>query len=61
MIERIRKSPKRLLINIDEKSHTLFKLSAAKRNITLRQWVYRALVEALRKEESYEQPFGSTD
>lgn len=53
-MEKIRKSPKRLIIDIDEKFHQQIKYQALKRNITLRRWIYRVISEALKKEEQYE-------
>lgn len=49
-----RKSPKRLVIDIDEEVHQQIKLRSAIRNITIRKWVSRALSEALKKEEQYD-------
>lgn len=49
-----RKSPKRLLINISEEQHAAIKNRAANRNITLRKWVTRAILEAIKKEQAFE-------
>jgi predicted HicB family RNase H-like nuclease len=47
--------PKRLTLDIDENMHAEVKSRAARRNIPLRLWVYRALLEAINKEKQYEQ------
>lgn len=47
----MRKSPKRLLINIDDQMHEKIKLVAVKRNITIRKWVTRVLLKALLEEQ----------
>ena len=49
-----RKSPKRLVIDIDEEMHRTLKIISAKRNITLRLLVRRALSEIIIKEKQYE-------
>lgn len=53
MADTQRKSPKRLLIDLTEEQHGLFKERAARRGITLRKWVMRALIEQIKKEDSY--------
>ena len=50
MEERKRKSPKRLLIDIPEEIHREIKRSALNKNITLRKWVLRVFLIALKQE-----------
>lgn len=45
-----KKKPKRLLIDIEETTHAEVKAQAAKRRITIKLWVTRAIQEALKLE-----------
>lgn len=45
---------KRLNIEIPEELHKKIKVKAAQRNITVRLWVSRLLINALKQEEIYE-------
>jgi hypothetical protein len=49
-----RKSPKRLTLNIPEDYHKELKIRSVMRNITLTEWVLRAIREAIAKEQQYE-------
>ena len=50
------KKPKRLTVDIPEELHAEIKSSAAFRNITIRTWIIRVIVSALRKEEERVKP-----
>lgn len=52
-MEQKRKSPKRLILNIDEKTHHTIREKALAKNITLRVWVLRAIHHQMRKEDQY--------
>lgn len=45
---------KRLAIEVDAEFHTEIKKRAAERQISLRMWVVRAIMEAIRREKQYE-------
>lgn len=45
---------KRLVVEMDEKLHVEVKLRATKRGISIKKYVIRAIVEAIKKEQSYE-------
>ena len=45
---------KRLVIEVNEEFHAKVKAQALKRNITIRKWVVRAILQALKVEEKYE-------
>lgn len=45
---------KRLVIEVNEDFHKRIKAIAALRNITIRKWVVRAILQALKNEEKYE-------
>lgn len=44
---------KRLNIEVDELTHQAVKEIALKRNITIRKWIIRVIIEALKKEQQY--------
>ncbi len=46
-----RKSPKRLILNLPEWTHHEVKKKALDRNVTMRTWVLRAIMDAIRKEQ----------
>lgn len=48
-----RKSPKRLVVEILDELHGQIKIHAAKRGISMRVWVNRALIRAVIEEEKY--------
>lgn len=50
---RVYSSKKRLVIEVDDATHYAIKSLALERNITMRKWVVRALIEALKKENLY--------
>lgn len=50
MEEKTRKSPKRLVVEIEEDLHHAVKKAAINRNITLRRYVLRALERAVLNE-----------
>lgn len=50
-----RKSKKRLVIEVMEETHKAIKLRAGMRNISMRKWVMRAIIHALKQEDSYNQ------
>jgi len=52
-MENMKKSPNRLSIELHEELHKSIKIYAAMRNITIRKWVYQALIQALASEEKY--------
>lgn len=52
--EKKRTTPKRLLIDIPINLHTEIKSRAALRNISIRTWVVRALIQAIKQEDKYE-------
>lgn len=41
---------KRLVVEIDDATHSTIKSHVALRNMTLRQWVLKVIIEALKKE-----------
>lgn len=45
---------KRLVIDLSTEEHVEIKTRAALRNITIKKWVMRAIMEALKKEKQYE-------
>ena len=47
----LRKSPKRLVIDIHEEDHFVIKEMALKKKITLKQWVLDALTKAAELQE----------
>lgn len=53
-MEKQRKGPKRLIVDINEEEHAEIKSRAAKRHIPMRVWVHRALIEAIKKEQIYD-------
>ena len=54
MTEVTRKGPKRLTIDINEEMHKQIKMLAIKRNITLRTWLVRLIVNGIQEEKKYE-------
>lgn len=48
------KTIKRLIIEVPADTHKVIKLKATERNISIRAWVSRAIVEQLKKEKQYE-------
>ena len=50
-----RKSPKRLLIDIDEDIHKKIRWICDMRNITMRRFIMRAIIKAIAEEEKYSQ------
>ena len=44
---------KRLSVNMTENLHQEIKIRAAKRNITITEWIMRAIAEAMVKEDQY--------
>ena len=53
-LEMTRKTPKRLLINISEDLHKEIKVRATVRNVTIKEYVLRAVAERIAKERMYE-------
>jgi predicted HicB family RNase H-like nuclease len=51
-----KKSKKRLVIEVDDRMHETIKDRANHRHVTIRKWVLRALLEAIKKEQQYESP-----
>jgi len=45
---------KRLIVEVDEEFHAKVKAKALERNITIRKWIVRAILQALKQEEKYE-------
>jgi len=45
---------KRLIVEVDEEFHAKIKTKAQSRNITIRKWIVRAILQALKQEEKYE-------
>jgi hypothetical protein len=45
---------KRLVIEVTEEFHERVKKISLKRNITIRKWVVRAILQALQQEEKHE-------
>jgi len=54
MEEKQKKTPKRLLIDIDVDLHSKIKARAAARNITLKTYITRAILRAIAEEQKYE-------
>lgn len=48
-----RKKYKRLSMNLADEIHQDIKIRAAKRNITITEWIMRAITEAMVKEDHY--------
>lgn len=48
---KLRKTPKRLLIDIPEEIHTTIKQRVASRNTTIRRWVLQAIKMRLDREQ----------
>lgn len=48
-----RRQKKRLSVEVDELTHQAVKTLAAQRNITIRKWIIRVIIEALKKEQQY--------
>ncbi len=53
-MDKIRNSPKRILIDVDEKLHSDIKIRAAFKNISIRAWILRAIAAAIEEEKKYE-------
>ncbi len=53
-MDKIRKSPKRILVDVSEKDHTEIKMRAAFKNISIRAWILRAIALAIKEERKYE-------
>jgi predicted HicB family RNase H-like nuclease len=47
---------KRLILNVPIELHSAIKVRAAIRNITMRTWIIRVLIEAIAKEDKYNNP-----
>lgn len=54
MEDKLKKKQKRLNIEIDETLHSKLKVYSAKRNITLRKVVVRALLQYVKEESKHE-------
>lgn len=50
---KVRRSPKRLILDIPEDFHVAIKKSAIERGITMKTWVLRALMEEIKKQDSF--------
>lgn len=48
------KEPKRFVIEVTDKLHAEVKQRAKEKNITLRVWVLRAIMQAIKQEEQYQ-------
>ena len=53
-MENKRKTPRRLVIDLTDEEHQLIRIYAAKRNITIKKFVLRAITEAVIREKQYE-------
>lgn len=49
-----RKTPKRLVVNMNEEDHKEIKQRALNKGITLRAWIGQAIRDAIEKEKQYE-------
>lgn len=49
------KTSKQLLIEIPVHLHSEIKIRATQRNITMRLWILRAIINAINNEKKYEQ------
>lgn len=47
-------TPKRLVVDVPDNFHMEVKERAARRNISIKTWIVRALQEKIQKEKSYE-------
>ncbi len=45
---------KRLIVEVNEEFHAKIKSKALARNITIRKWLIRAILQALKQEEKYD-------
>ena len=52
--ENRRKTPKRLVVNMNEEDHKEIKQRALDKNITIRAWIGQAIKDAIAKEKQYE-------
>lgn len=48
------KRNKRLIVEVPEEYHTDVKIRAAAKNISMRAWVSRAIIEQIKKEQQYD-------
>ena len=49
----MKKTKKRLIVEVGSRLHKKIKLLAVNRNITMRTWLIRAIVEAIKEEERF--------
>lgn len=55
-MEEKKKTPFRMIIDIDKQLHYEFKMHAMKKNITLKAWVIQACIDAVKKQKEYDEP-----
>lgn len=53
-MEKIRKSPKRIIFNLTDDQHKDIKIRAAFMNISITKWVKMAISERIKEEKKYE-------
>lgn len=54
LVEKQRKTPKRLLIELPEEWHQEIKVSAANKNISIKTYVLRAVIKQIKEDKQYE-------
>lgn len=54
ILEKNRKSPKRIIFDISDEDHETIKNVAAKKRMTMRMWIIKAMAKAIKEEEIQE-------
>jgi hypothetical protein len=54
LMKKITEERKRILVALPKEVHTDIKIRSARRNISITEWIHRAIAEAIRKEQQYE-------
>jgi len=52
----VEKNLKRLSLDISDELHQEIKIRAAKRNITMKKYIVRSILDLIKKEKEYELP-----